>query len=497
MNATRRGLVLLVTTGLITLLARCAAGSSEPSGEPDPDGLQAGVAAVPITPTAQNHPETIYLAGVIPSRVATGVHDDLLASALALKQGGQYVILVSLDLVGFTRSRGREIQERVQVELGLDGERVLIAATHTHEGPDTIGVYGANVVTSGTSPTYMRSVQDAVVEAVRQAWQGLVPVTLRAGNRTLHDPVSNRPTLIGDLREPDVTVDHVSVAGFYGLDGLAVATLVNWHSHPEVMIEHTEVSSDFAGSLRQRMEQLVGGRCVYITGAVGGLSTPTGVAVPARDEQGQPVLADDGTPRYLQDASWDKVRSLGFVVAEHAAQALQEAGDVSAPLFLTRIVPFLVPVRTPLMQVAFKAGLVQYDARDLVTDQPDLCGTLGCASERLAFVLLGPLGILSSPGETFPETVVGRPASTVTFGDAGPFPFAAMSGTDALLERLGVSVPMHLGLCGDEIAYLVPEGDLHPPGHPDYYEEGLIFAADAETLYQAAVADLLWADVQR
>ncbi|NLH48330.1 MAG: hypothetical protein GX444_06975 [Myxococcales bacterium] len=465
------------------------AGDDTPDDDtPDGEPLYAAAGTAVLTPTAANHPETIYLGGIIPSRIGTGVHDDLTATALALKQGDRTLMLVSLDFLGFSRSRTREIQERVTAE-GLAKENILIASTHTHEGPDTLGVFGPNVFTSGVSPEYMAFVQDAIVALIDDTWEKLEPVTMTAATTTIDDPLSNYPTLMADFREPQLTVGWLSAAQFIGLDGIPVATLVNWHAHPEVMIESTLVSADFPGYLRQRVRDRVGGECVYISGALGGLATPTGVDVPARDENGDPVLDEDQQPVYLQEGTWDKARSLGFVLADLALGALETASPVESPVLEVQVEQLLSPVKSLLFIMGFLIHLLEFDAQDVVKDQPDICGWFGCVDDRLGMVRLGPLALITSPGETFPETLIGREASDYDYGDPwGVFHFPAMTG---ILSSMNAEVPMLMSVCGNEVAYLIPESDYHPYGHPDHYEEDLCFGRQNEEIYRQAAIKLL------
>ncbi|MBZ0271953.1 hypothetical protein K8I61_07940 [bacterium] len=447
---------------------------------PDDGRLYAGASRAVITPNAGNHPETIYLGGLFPSRVATGVHDDLLASVVVLARGAQHVAIVSLDLLGFSRTRGREIQESLAA-FGIDPEHVLIAATHTHEAPDTLGVFGPDVFTSGVSPDYMRFVQDAVADAVLRAFADLTPVTLTATAATVKIDASNFAALTNDFREPIVVVPEIGAMEFVADDGRVVATVVNGHSHPEVMLNETLVSSDFPSWLRRRVEERRGGVAVYISGAVGGLATPTGVSVPARDEAGDPIVDDSGDPLMLTAPSWDKARSLGVVLADFAVDALDAATPEVDPGLYVDVRELVMPVESIVLKLAFLTGLIEYDARDLRRDMPGLCGAFGCASERLAVVGVGPLMLVSSPGETFAETWIGREETTIDFEGWGEETFGAIRG---LVEDIAAPVAMHIGLCGNEIGYLIPEGDFHTRAHPDYYEEDLFLGYDTETIYR-------------
>ena len=465
-----------------------------PAARPVPPEARLTAAAghVVITPTPDNHPTTIYLGGIYPPRLATGVHDDLLASALVLRRGDRHVVLVVLDFLGFSRSRIRECQETVAAALaaaGFDPDHLLIASTHTHEAPDTLGAFGPNPWTSGVSRVYMAFVQQAIVDLVLGLWDQAVPVTMRAATAPVDDPGSNYPHLAADLREPEIAVPFVAAARFDDEAGNAVATLVNWHIHPEVMIYQNMISADFPRWVRERVEAVSGGTCVYLSGAIGGLATPTGVDVPERDENDRPVLDDQGRQVYLRDGTWDKARSLGFVIADLALGALEGAPAWSAPGLAVAVRPMPLPVQSPILELAYVIRLIEFDPRDLITGDPAFCGWFGCSDERLGVVRVGPVALETSPGETFPETFVGRPESTYDFGPGwGPFTFPAL---DGLADHSAAAVPLHAGLCGEEIGYLIPAADFPPKGHPDYYEEDLFLGYDTETYYRAAAIELL------
>jgi hypothetical protein len=38
---------------------------------------------------------------------------------------------------------------------------VLVSSTHNHEGPDTLGLWGPNAVSSGIDPEYLKKVEKA------------------------------------------------------------------------------------------------------------------------------------------------------------------------------------------------------------------------------------------------------------------------------------------------------------------------------------------------
>ncbi|MCB1154611.1 hypothetical protein KDL45_13235, partial [bacterium] len=281
--------------------------------------------------------------------------------------------------------------------------------------------------------------------------------------------------------DPRMSLPTVSAAQFVDDNGATVATLVNWHTHPEVMISTDEVSADFPQYLRHRLDDLLGGVTVYISGAVGGLATPLGVRVPGRDGNSQPMVDGNGQAFLYDGQSWEKARSLGIIVAEYVTDALDDAPLVmDAPLTVrASIVP--LPIRNPVHAFAFYSGLVER-TEGIIRDLPWFCGIFGCAPERAGYVEVGPLTLVTSPGETFAETVVGRDEMSIDYGpDWGVHTYPAITGYEELMDA---EVTMHMGLCGDEIGYLVPQGDRHPSDHPENYEEFYSLGRDVETVYR-------------
>lgn len=99
--------------------------------------LRAGVAKTVVTPDV--HSNKVYLAGFGHNRIATGVHDDLYARCLALAAGGQVLVLCSVDVIGLFYDDVRKIRDQVKAQ-APEVFHLIVASTHVHEGPDTLGL---------------------------------------------------------------------------------------------------------------------------------------------------------------------------------------------------------------------------------------------------------------------------------------------------------------------------------------------------------------------
>jgi neutral ceramidase len=94
---------------------------------------KAGAARVCITPS-----EPLWLAGYAArTEPARGTISDLYASAVAIEDAsGERFVIASADLIAVTKMLADPIAEIVQRETGLPRQRLLLAATHTHYGPE-------------------------------------------------------------------------------------------------------------------------------------------------------------------------------------------------------------------------------------------------------------------------------------------------------------------------------------------------------------------------
>jgi neutral/alkaline ceramidase-like enzyme len=230
-----------------------------------------------IDPSSKGKYDGVFLAGFGNNRLATGKHDDLWARAIVLESGATKIAIVSIDVIGYYSKANyyglAEIKKLVDPKLGVS--EILIASTHNHEAPDTIGAWGPNALSDGKYPKYLRFVDRQVAKAINKAAGSTVRAVMKLG-RT--DPQVS-PSIAGMQtrthgRPPDFFDQELRVMQFFrgsrGRPGNAIATLVNWNTHPESMESaNTLITSDFPHAIREAVEKKYGGTAVYISGAIG------------------------------------------------------------------------------------------------------------------------------------------------------------------------------------------------------------------------------------
>lgn len=385
----------------------------------------------------------IWLAGFNSNRPAKGVNDPLWARAIAFKHRDTIVALVSVDCVGLTHER--IIKARLELGAVLPEVRYLaIASTHTHNAPDTMGIWSYRPIPSKFNRAYVEFVMAQAREALVEAVRGLKPV-----DTTLVSAEVPPVGFVRDSRQPLVFDRTAGVARFtkVGTDE-TVATLVSWGNHPEAMGgDNPLVSSDFPHYLRDAMERGLegehgmagfGGKCVYFQGPVGGLMTPLGVAVP--DRNGRDVHRENGV---------GKTRALGENLALTVASALRG--------------PSVRPMRDHRLSVAARTVFAPIEG---TFRYPIMLGLIhpgwygGRAKTEVAALRIGEIEMLTVPGEIYPEIIDGG----VEAPEGGDLPGPVVE-TPPLRREMKGAVNLVLNLANDEVGYIIPrtQWDTKPP----------------------------------
>jgi hypothetical protein len=416
-------------------------GCDEPFDDADGDGLF----------------DPVFIGGFGPMRPANGVSDPVTARAIVLSSGGSYVALVALDLVGLASPRIHTARDRLVVD-GFDAERLIVASTHNHQGPDTMGLWGnpedLGDPLTGLNEATQQAVTDAIETAVRDASGSMVPVELTVAAQHLRDrdpyfsgapfggknPANKMHGLVNDIRDPVVVSDQLLVLQGTQEDGAVLFTFTNWSGHPEVWGgDNTELSSDWVGVLREVLEDRYGGTAMHMPESLGGMQSALGGEMPLvlddgthlfqvcgadhiadkEDEacfgktEGDPRIDSDGdpVPEWALGSSREFVVSHGWHVAEAAIELADGATAYSSPTIRVASQEFFVPVDNITYQILGPLGIFDLDMDDAVFD--DRCPTggsgYGCLPNTAFRLQIGPVTFLTGPGEIFPELGWGLP----------------------------------------------------------------------------------------
>lgn len=453
--------------------------------------------------------EAIWLAGYSSARPANYVHDDVWARTVVFQQGDVDLALVSVDLVGFFRSDVDIVQERLRSEIP-ELDYILISSTHVHSGPDVMGQWGRIPGTTGRNERYQEELYDFIVEGVVEAWNSKQEATMSVGSvdTSTYSAEKGSRNLIHDHRDPKIIDPDLGVAHFVSNSGETIATVVNYGNHPEVLTSRSlGITSDFVDATRRGVEngisypdaeiEGVGGVCVYVSAAVGGMMSPLQVEV------------TDGSGNAYRENTFEKSDALGNVMAELTLQAVASAEPVENPQLAFAVQPFDVPIENILFQAAFQSGmfdrsLANYEDGEILDPY-----RTPMVTTEIAVLDVGNVRMQTVPGELLPELAIGGyddPAQPhtpleVIVGEDNPNPPDLSQAPEGpyIKDRMAKPHNWIVGLGNDELGYFVPsynyQLDETSPylnqAEGDHYEETNSLGPSAYPIIETEINRLL------
>lgn len=233
--------------------------------------LTAGFARVDITPLPG-----IHLSGYYEARLARGMLDPLLASALALSDGQETAVVFSLDLIGIAQHVLDGMREEIAAACGLERRQVFVACTHIHTGPEITGrlfpvdaAYNRRLghLLAQAAVTAILDLKPATLQIARGRAPGIAFIRrfrMKDGSvRT--NPGVNNPDVVSPVGTPDETVQIVRIRR----EQAAEILMVNFQVHPDV-VKGDLFSADYIKFVRDTLEEaLPDTRCLYLNGAQG------------------------------------------------------------------------------------------------------------------------------------------------------------------------------------------------------------------------------------
>lgn len=408
--------------------------------------IEAGFGVVDITPELTSQ-RPVWLAGYGQNRRATSVHDPIYARAVVLRDGDQKIAMVVADVVGIFYPTVLEVRER------LPGfSYVMVSATHSHEGPDTMGLWGPSPIKSGVDPEYMKQLVDGCVKAVLDADANATKAKAQFGT-------ASNDMLLADTRQPTAFDSVLRTLQFISNEDRSTTGIVlQWNCHPESMgSRNTEITADFLYETIKQLENKYKCPVVAFTGAVGGLMAPPRKVI--KNDKGE----------ILGEGDFEYCRLYGEAVGKLAIDAAESAKAIELTPIKVSAKVISLPMDNPIYRLGAMMGLIKRDVHSWSgdfrnpgekVDIPRAKASVALASE-VVYLQLGQLHVAGIPGEIYPELVYGsyqEPADpNVDFPDV-PL-------EKPLVQLLPSDKFMMIGLANDEVGYIIPKrqwDDLPP-----------------------------------
>jgi hypothetical protein len=327
----------------------------------------------------------------------------------------------------------------------------------------------------------MRYVKRQTVAAIETAVKNMVPVKLRIGQ----DLEGAIPYVV-DSRDPQEMDPGIRIIQAIEISsGKTLGSLVSWSNHPETLwSKNLLISSDFPHYFRESVEngvhkgdrllaQGLGGITVFVNGAVGGLMT-TNPSHP---------IPDPFDGEMHKGATFEKAQAQGQQLGLLALKAIRSADvmEIERAAIAIRAKTISIPLDNRNFLLGFLLGVIDH-------------GTTGWLDVKteVAALRIGPISIITIPGEIYPEIinggVVSPPGQDYNLDPVEIPPLRSM---------MSGKFKFVFGLANDEIGYIIPksEWDEIPPylynHHQSPYGEVNSIGPEAGPIVHESLSELL------
>lgn len=242
------------------------------------EGIMAGAWKTNITA-----PVGTSMAADFQGTPSQGIAGELYAHALVIDDGKTEAVLISADVCFIPDHIIKDIQAKIQELCGIPADNILIAATHTHNGP----MLEEEMPGNGVLPVhYIENFKNLATSAAVMAQKNKQPVRIRAGRGSNDRHVFNRrmkkpdgsivmnwvdPGFLKDCVPSGPADPEILVAGIYKYDGSPLAFIVNYAVHNNAGCGPGMIGPDFSGYMAGELSKIFGRDVVtlFLAGACG------------------------------------------------------------------------------------------------------------------------------------------------------------------------------------------------------------------------------------
>lgn len=271
--------------------------------------FKAGFSRVDITP-----PLGIEISGYFVERHAEGILDNLEANAIAVSDGENTAVILSVDILHILTPVVKCIREKIAKDNSIPVEAVYIACTHTHTGPkiDVMPEYDNFLASrlSDAAKLAIADLKDAKAGIGRGEAKKVAFVRryrMKNGKIRTNPGVGN-PDIVNSIGLPDENVQVIRITR----DGGEDIVMINFQVHPDT-IGGNFISADYPRFVRETFENALCGKvkAVYFNGTQG-------------DTNHVNVYATEGDLNGLNTDSFDDV-ARGYEHSQHMGRAIAGA----------------------------------------------------------------------------------------------------------------------------------------------------------------------------
>ncbi len=321
--------------------------------------LKCGVAKRKIDPPSDIG--DIYIAGYLAMEApkVDGVHDSIYTRALVLSDGEKKVALISVECVGLLADFIDKVKERLEA-YGFSKRNIFIFSTHTHAGPDTMGLWGPLIGISGINKRYMNFLSDSIEKSVVEADKNQQSVDIYISKTKIDH-------LIENYREHKNLNPNLKLLKFIS-EGKLIGTLWTYSAQPEITTrENLKISGDYSGLVCDMMEKEFGGISLFALGLCGAQS---------------PIYVEEG---------FEKMETFSNEIFSKIKEVFNDHEKIESKPLEIRERKVKLKLENPDFQLLFQIGIFERELEDDFYSK-----------SIISKLRIGNLHITHIPGEPFP-----------------------------------------------------------------------------------------------
>ena len=228
--------------------------------------LLCGIGRAVITPKVGCN-----LYGYSPDVISTSVNDDLTSTAFYFDDGEKAAMMISVTVCNVENGISLNIRKQISDELSVPLGNIILAAIHTHSGPNTAGSVGWGDIDTD----YLENIfVPGILKSARDAKAAAEPVSVGVAQGMSHVGINRRQILITNRvyfgQNPWGCFNpNMTVISFKNDEGKVIGNMIHYGCHCTASGRNTEISRDWAGPMIDKLEEISGGITAFFNGPEG------------------------------------------------------------------------------------------------------------------------------------------------------------------------------------------------------------------------------------
>ncbi len=375
------------------------------------DGIYVGYAECELIPNDASSP--LYIAGYKQGVEIEGVLDYQKVKSVYINYYGNEIIMMSIDCVGLTSNYVNQIRKKINLNIDIN-----ISSTHTHAGIDTMGLWGP-IAMDGKNEDFMNLLVSSSVKVAKESIKNQISGYLTYG-KIMTDGI------LDDSRAPYIYDEYMHQLRFIPDDDSISTRMIFYGAHAEALrSENNLLSADFPAYMSNYIKEKANDNTIFFNGAIGGLIM---------------------TKVFDKADYTNNVKITGEKLAEYALSINEE--KLSGGYLKQETIKFKVELdNTLFLYYKFLGILGNSVSKNIFTNKYYLKTEASVLKiSNLTFILI--------PGEIFPELIYGGSLINPESNRQNPKSILELA------NEYNIDNVIVIGLCNDEIGYIVPPSDF-------------------------------------